>query len=335
VVYRGEQLPEEDRVAETNYLYLGSWYLDNLNALYVTLLDYRYRRSLSAAIARRLYEILGVKFYGLQNKGAPCLRYAYTTLCELLPARRQPYLSKAHQQLDSAHQELIETDFLERVEWQEVGGERKEWHLHYYPGERARKQFPGSPPQVEEEPIPDPQEVGVAPISSLASGVPSLKEPAWELVGQFRKECPGKQNRDPRPKELRQAEELIRELGEDRARHVVSYALRQALQTRFQMKHFGAILDYQEEALAELARREQQETQLQEERRRQGVEQQRAMAEQQRHEQAARILASLPEEERDAYRQRALDVLPPVLQGIKGLVETQMRCLVLEDGLVA
>ncbi|MFQ5903658.1 MAG: hypothetical protein ACE5JO_08205 [Candidatus Binatia bacterium] len=237
VIYRGEEMPEGDAVADTNYLYLGSWYLENLNALYVSLLDYRYRRSLSSAIARRLYEILGVKFYGLQNKGVPSLRYAYSTLCELLPVKRRSYLSLARQQLDPAHQELVETGFLERVEWKEAGGEPREWHLLYYPGERTRRQVPGSPPSMEEGLIPDPQETGGAPISSLAGGAPSQKGPAWELVCHFQKEHQGKREGRPGPKELQQATELIREQGEERARYIVNHALRQAPQTRFQMKH--------------------------------------------------------------------------------------------------
>jgi hypothetical protein len=335
VVYRGEEMPEGDRVAETNYLYLGSWYLENLNALYVTLLDYRYRRSLSEAIARRLYEILGVKFYGLQNKGAPYLRYAYTTLCELLPVRRQPYLSYAHRQLDPAHRELIETGFLEQVEWQEIGGELKEWHLYYYPGERARKPASELPLRLEEEKLPNLQELGSAPISSLAGGTPSQKGPAWELVCHFRKGCPGKQKGDPRPRELQQAEVLIRELGEERARHVVAYALRQAPQTGFQMKHFGAVLGYKQEALSELERREQREKEQEAERRRQEEEQQRALAERQLQERAAQVLAALPNEQREAYRQKALEMTPAALRESNGFLEMQMRCLVLEDGLVA
>jgi len=139
VVYRGEELPGGEVPADTNYLFLGSWYLENLNALYVTLLDTHYRRSLSVALARRLYEILGVKFYGLRDPKAPGLRYAYSTLCELLPVKRHRYLSDAHRQLDAAHQELIATGFLERVEWQTMAGTPPEWYLHYVPGLHARQ----------------------------------------------------------------------------------------------------------------------------------------------------------------------------------------------------
>lgn len=335
VVYHGEEMLEEDKVADTNYLYLGSWYLENLNALYVTLLDYRYRRSLSEAIARRLYEILGVKFYGLQNKGAPCLRYAYTTLCDLLPVKRHPYLSYAHRQLDLAHQELIATGFLKRVEWQEVGGEPKEWRLHYYPGERARRPAPELLSRLEEGELPNLQEAGAAPISSLAGATSSQKGPAWELVGHFQKGCQEKQKGQPRPKELQQAEKLIRELGEERARHVVAYALRQAPQTGFQMKHFGAVLGYKEEALSELARREQREKELQDERQKQEEERQRAETERQWQERAAQVLAALPEEQQDAYRQKALEMAPAALRGSNGFLNMQMRCLLLEDGLVA
>ena len=177
MVYQGKEMPEENAVADANYLYLGNWYLGNLNALYLTLLDYPYRLSLSEEIARRLYEILGVRFYGLQNKGAPCLSYAYSTLCDLLPVRHPLYLETIRQ-IDSAHQELIATGFLERVEWQEVSANPLELHLYYYPGERARRQAPELPLHLEEEERPNLQEIGAAPISSLAGAAPSQQGPA-------------------------------------------------------------------------------------------------------------------------------------------------------------
>jgi len=179
VVYRGDELPDSAVPADTNYLFLGSWYLENLNALYVSLLDPHYRRSLSVALARRLYEILGVKFYGLRAPKAPGLRYAYSTVCALLPVKRYRYLSDAHRQLDPAHQELIATGFLERVEWQLVAGTPPEWCLHYFPGRRALQPAIALPPGAGEDAPLDPQEAGGAAISALASR-------ARDLVRHFR-----------------------------------------------------------------------------------------------------------------------------------------------------
>jgi hypothetical protein len=326
VVYRGDELPDSAVPADTNYLFLGSWYLENLNALYVSLLDPHYRRSLSVALARRLYEILGVKFYGLRGPKAPGLRYAYSTVCALLPVTRHRYLSQAHRQLDPAHQELIATGFLERVEWQPVAGPPPEWYLHYVPGPHALQPANALPPGLGEEAPLDPQEAGGAAISALASR-------ARDLVSHFRQGLGEQPKRRPSAKELQQAEALIRAQGEERARAIVTYALQQASQTGFQMQHFGAVLGYQDAALAELARQAQQVQHQQEERQRQAAERHRLEQEREQEEQAAAVLERLPDAQREAYRQRARERLPALMRDMEGLVARQMRYLVVEDGL--
>jgi hypothetical protein len=64
VVFKGEKL-RGGEIAEDNYVYLGSWYLENINARYVKPIDYDYYILLGLPIASRLYEMLSVKFYGL------------------------------------------------------------------------------------------------------------------------------------------------------------------------------------------------------------------------------------------------------------------------------
>jgi hypothetical protein len=79
VVFIGQKL-EDGEVADTNYLYLGSWYLDNINTRYTKPLDYTYYRTLQRPISARLYELLGVKF-----SGSSFINYRYSKLCQLLP----------------------------------------------------------------------------------------------------------------------------------------------------------------------------------------------------------------------------------------------------------
>lgn len=327
VVYRGDDLPDSAVPADTNYLFLGSWYLENLNALYVSLLDPHYRRSLSVALARRLYEILGVKFYGLRAPKAPGLRYAYSTVCALLPVTRHRYLSQAHRQLDPAHQALIATGFLKRVEWQTVAGTPPEWYLHYVPGPHALQPASALPPSLGEAAPLDPQEAGGAAISSLASR-------ARDLVSHFRQGLAERPTRRPSAKEIQQAETLLRAQGEERARAIVTYALQQAPQTGFQMQHFGAVLGYQDAALAELACQTQQTPQQQEERQRQAAERHQLQQEREQEEQAAAVLERLPDAQREVYRHRAQARLPALMRDMEGFVTMHMRYLVVEDGLV-
>jgi hypothetical protein len=136
VVFIGQKL-RNGEFADTNYVVLSNWYLDNINAKYVKPLDYAYYRTLQTPIASRLYELLGVKFYA----GHSFIQYKYSTLCQLLPLTQQHYASDAKKILKPAHDELIRTGFLAKVEWQEILGAKHDWYLHYYPGTRAKEEI--------------------------------------------------------------------------------------------------------------------------------------------------------------------------------------------------
>jgi hypothetical protein len=164
VVFTGENLPNGE-IADTNYLFLGNWYLDNLNARYVKPLDYTYYRSLKDGIASRLYELLGVKFYGIGRN--PHIRYRYSTLCQLLPTTRYQYFAQAKRQVEAAHQELTRTGFLANVEWQTARGESHDWYLHYYPGTRAKEEIKQFSKQAA---LPPPDDLGLG--QSIAPTTP-------------------------------------------------------------------------------------------------------------------------------------------------------------------
>jgi len=138
VIFRGEQL-EDGSIAEINLLYLGDIYLQSLNSYNTKSIDYTYWRSLKSKIASRLYEILGVKFYGVRNKKEDFMRYKYSTLCQLLPVTPYRYISDAKRQLNSGNDELKDTGFISKYEWSENGN--KDWLIRYWPGERAKDEI--------------------------------------------------------------------------------------------------------------------------------------------------------------------------------------------------
>ena len=138
IVFKGEQL-EDGTIAETNLLYLNDIYLQNLNSFYTKPLDYTYFKSLKSKIASRLYEILGVKFYGLRNKRDKFICYRYSKLCQLLPVTPHEYISLAKQQLDPGNNELRDTGFISKYDWSENGN--KDWLIYYWPGERAKEEM--------------------------------------------------------------------------------------------------------------------------------------------------------------------------------------------------
>lgn len=181
VIFKGEELPD-GTVAEKNYLFLSSWYLESINAFYLKPLDFDYYNSLNSTIAQRLYELLGVKFYRILQSGLTCLRYRYSTLCQLLPITRQKYLSKARERLDPAHKELKNTNFLRKVIWRR-GPVEGDWFIYYYPGSRAEEeiklyQLPEDVLMLEEEMQP---RLGPLSISDSEEEESSSKQPQLKL----------------------------------------------------------------------------------------------------------------------------------------------------------
>ena len=130
IILKGEPL-DDGKTATRNYVCFNRDYLDNLNALYVRPLDFDYLRSLKPAAAR-LYELLGVKFFGHRKH----IQYKYSTLCNLLPLKRQKALSRSRQQLEGAHKELRTTGFLDRHDWISINGVKNDWYVRYVPGSR-------------------------------------------------------------------------------------------------------------------------------------------------------------------------------------------------------
>jgi hypothetical protein len=138
IIFRGAQL-EDGSIAEKNLLYLGNIYLQSLNSFNIKPIDYTYWRSLESKIASRLYEILGIKFYGVRNKKEGFIRYKYSTLCQLLPVTPHSYISSAKRQLNPGNNELRDTGFISKYEWCENGN--NDWLIYYWPGERAKEEM--------------------------------------------------------------------------------------------------------------------------------------------------------------------------------------------------
>lgn len=132
VVLRGKTLPD-GRIADKNYIWLSGFFLDNINHGYTKPLSLPLYKKLHSPIAQRLYEFLGVKFYGVLNRNGRTFNINYQELCKLLPLKPQKLLRKAKYQLKKAHEELISQGYLEKVEWDN-------WVIHYYPGPKAKQE---------------------------------------------------------------------------------------------------------------------------------------------------------------------------------------------------
>ena len=102
------------------------------------------------------------------------------------------------------------------------------------------------------------------------------------LVRLFHDLCGHSRNRNALRKELVQAESLLKDLGLDRAKFAVRFAVESAEKTNFEMQQFGAIHQYVDEALASFEKSQRRRKQVQaehEEERRQAEEAARQQAE--------------------------------------------------------
>ncbi len=137
IVFKGK-IEADGQIADKNYAYFTEPYLSNLNSMYVRPIDFEYLKALKP-VAARLYELLGVKFYGYNE----FIQYKYSTLCTLVPVHRQKAFSRARQQLEAAHKELKHTEFLKSAQWISIPDVKNDWYVRYEPGDRFFKEVAG------------------------------------------------------------------------------------------------------------------------------------------------------------------------------------------------
>jgi hypothetical protein len=205
VYFRGERMPNGE-VADQVYLFLADWYLDNLNCNQVRHLDTKFYSELSL-YEKRLYELIGAKFYGIfevelvngekkLKQLRPFINYRYSTLCQLLPSKRRRYLSK-HYALLEAHKGLTDKGFFARVEEEKLKKDDfgEEWLFRYYPGERAKAEIlkylePKRPPQPEAAPLLEGKRIYNSPLTPQ-----EIEQRAFEIaekLGDVRLSAEGK-----------------------------------------------------------------------------------------------------------------------------------------------
>lgn len=138
VFWKESKLPD-GQIADSIYLQFNVPFILSLHDFYVKPLDYDYWLGLSP-LQQRLYELTGLKFYGL--KDSPYVSYDYPELCQAMPILVQKHLSNAKQILERAHRGLKKGEWFQRIEW--VGGQEdpvfnagQPWKIRYYPGRRA------------------------------------------------------------------------------------------------------------------------------------------------------------------------------------------------------
>lgn len=253
VVSKGKKL-ENGEIADTNYLYLNSWYLENINAHYVKPIDWSYYNFLENPIAQRLYELLGVKFYGVIKKGHKFLSYKYSNLCDLLPATRQKYFSQAKQVLDPAHEKLKSSGFLAEYRWGDTSPKIKgDWLITYYAGKRVREEISKfkeyyAPQKDEFQALPEPEI-----ITTPEEAIEVDPKPKKSSKTEVEPEKPQETKPEPQAPEQSESEPISEEsdLIDQLVAHTVSRSVAEELVRNFDLefiREWLEVIDYVKKA---------------------------------------------------------------------------------------
>ena len=165
----------EEIVTDQHWIAFGAWYLHTLNHNPAPQLDLSFFRDIRDPLASRLYELLTLKFGDVIKRNLTGWQVAYPTLCRLLPVKQT--IGSPQRQLDSAHQQLITTGFLDDVTWEKHD---KNWMILYEPGQHARTMYmnmPGNRSRPVHARSVEPRQQLEASASSRLD-TPSLPEPS-------------------------------------------------------------------------------------------------------------------------------------------------------------
>jgi hypothetical protein len=247
--------------AETNLVWLASWFRTNYRQHHLRPVDLALHRRLRKPIAKALYPLLESGWYA--TSGQPFTK-SYQDLCQEFLLTPYPQLSRIKEQFDPAHQDLARERVLAQWDYRPAAT-GKGWILIYAPGakyfedQRARAaRRDRSVHSGRREPAPPP--VMLAPTGPAVAPVSA----ATRVVQYFYQRFHGVAAAAPPTRALRQAEALIAEHGEALAQFVVDIAHRDAQKTQYHPSHFGGILGYVPGALQAYAQRQLRTAQEQE-----------------------------------------------------------------------
>ncbi len=106
----GDEL-DDGSIADRNYVWLSSWYLENLNAHYLLPIDFETYKQLTNHVAKALVPLLQIWLYASREQGS--FEKRYSELCQTLNIAEYRYLSKIREKLAPSLNELIEYGYLD------------------------------------------------------------------------------------------------------------------------------------------------------------------------------------------------------------------------------
>jgi len=249
IVFKGEKLPD-GADADQVYLIMNDVYLSVLNNVPHRPLDYDYLRRLDPA-AQRFYEILSYRvFAALASEAAnPVAKIRYSEYCKYSGQRRSPKYDNVRPQVADLANPHIASGYFTEVKLVPIRAENlktPDWTIMCTPGPKARAEYE----LFRRKRLIGP-EVSPLVLDESQSSTSEQSFSAAELVNYFHMRAHGVSGAmGAGGKELRFAQDLLREYGVDTSRFLVEYAVRESAKTDFQMATLCAARQYVPRGLA-------------------------------------------------------------------------------------
>lgn len=248
VVFTGKKLPGGEK-ADAVYLILNDPYWEVLNSAPARPLSYDYLRELPP-MAQRFYEIVSYRMYGAMRNQIPEAKLAYSEFCTF--SAQQRYFDYDHfkKQMYKVHKPHLASGYIRKVSYEAMTDEdgKPDWNMYYIPGPRASAEYKAfSKKRASKGESAQRREGGGEEAVALPD---PAQEQAIELVSLFYTRFHGAAASTPQAKELKQAADLIVEVGEGKARFLVDFAYEKSQEDGYTPRVFGGILSFSNEAFA-------------------------------------------------------------------------------------
>ncbi len=276
VIFTGDKFPDGSR-ADAVFLLFNEPYREVLNNAPLRPLDYNYLKALTPG-AQRFYEIVSYRMFAAIRHGLPHAKISYSDYCMFSAQQRYVEYDRVKKQMYKLHRPHLASGYLKRAHLEPIeAGDQEgqpDWMMFYGPGRKARVEYRSyhqragrrgdvkanegkllvddvqESAQVEEL-IPEPPELvpETIPYDGTKQLELSLVSPE-HLVAVFHKLTKGLEHYESftGSREPSQAAEILDTYGPDKALYMVEYAVQAAKRTKFEMRTFGALKQYVQEA---------------------------------------------------------------------------------------
>ncbi|MFA5858197.1 MAG: hypothetical protein WC955_03945 [Elusimicrobiota bacterium] len=289
---KSELTPEERKTGISDHVYivLGEIYLNSLNSYYLKKIDYNYLMNLPDVVLKRIYLILNLAFATVMNEnGYVC--FPYTDFCQRIPIETRRYISDAKRKIQKHLDALKHDGYIQCYDWNDNNSSNPDdWELILYPGTRANYELDQSKNQEQFD-------FGIS--GTNTRGVDEVLTYFFALY-ELKRDTPTDKERD-------QALELLKRTGDiDKVKRIIYYSKLEAARTGFNIKFFGAVLSYENDALAYIREENTKHSCEVNNKEKTGKEDQIKLEEDKHYSKLLEIFYRLPEDEQKSIRQKAV-----------------------------